>query len=171
MYLPQKVSFNKYLWSICQMPVSILGTEDLAMNKIPCSCWGAGQGGGLEKEIYQRGINGMEIYRERGCGVLWERTSLLLNRMTEEILTEKLAFDQKIWKKWAKEPLGKRKKREEQWQRAQGRSTSVLLKEQWGGWWGRVSGWRERKISQVNESPGLWLFLWKIRFWRKELYD
>lgn len=49
MYLPQKISFNKYLLSICQMPVSILGTEDLAMNKIPCS--GGGGGGPGERNL------------------------------------------------------------------------------------------------------------------------
>lgn len=53
MYLPQKISFNKYLLSICQMPVSILGTEDLAMNKIPCS--GGGGGGGWRKKSIRGG--------------------------------------------------------------------------------------------------------------------
>lgn len=76
MYSP-KIAFNKYLLSLCYAPLSALGTEDVAMNKNPCSCgtnreW-RGEVEGW-REVYQRVINAMEKDRERGCSVLWERS-------------------------------------------------------------------------------------------------
>lgn len=154
-----------------------IGTEDSAVNKT-AGCYGTDRewwGGEARWKAWE--INKSEGDKCRGekqrkrlqCAM--GKELLFLNRMIKEILTEKMVFDQKIWKKWTKEPCRKRRGREEQMQRARGESISVLFKEQRGGQWRRWAGGGEMKISQGTESGGLWLFLWKIRSWTEEPCD